>query len=86
MSFNKQGKYVIVDNSDKKNCSLSPQNVEVHFIMLEVQTSVDYLLSCLNNRENYKKETWILYVKVKYVKKFGMSYTSSNCSQILVNV
>ena len=85
-TFNKQGKYVIVDNSDKKNCSLSPQNVEVHFIMLEVQTSVDYLSSCLKNRENYKKETWILYVKVKYVKKFGMSYTLSNCSQILVNV
>ena len=56
-TFNKQGKYVIVANSDKKNCSLSPQNVDVHFIMLDVQTSVDYLLSCLKNRENYKKET-----------------------------
>ena len=77
-TFNKQGNYVRVANSDKKNCSMSPRNFDVHFIMLDVRTSVDYLLSCLKNREHYKKETWILYVKVKYLK--------SNCSQILVNI
>ena len=40
------------------------QNVDVHGIMLDSQTSVDYTMSCLKHRERYNKESWVLFVKV----------------------
>ena len=62
--INKQGKYAVVASYDKENCSMPLENVDVHSIMLDSQTSIDYVMSCFKHRQRYNKEPWILYVKV----------------------
>ena len=56
--------YTSVVNSARDNCSMPLENVDVHGIMLNSQTSIDYILSCFESRQRFNKELWILFVKV----------------------
>ena len=40
------------------------ENVDVHGILLDSQTSIDHVMSCFKYRQRYNKEPWILFVKV----------------------
>ena len=63
-SINKRGKYAVVANYEKENTSIPMENVDVHFSMLDSQSSIDYVMSCFQKRKRYNKEPWILYIKV----------------------
>ena len=63
-NINKERIYALVANSARDNCSMPFENVDVHGIMLNSQTPIDYILSCFESRQRYNKELWILFVKV----------------------
>ena len=62
--INKEGKYAVLVSYNKENCSMKLENVDVHGILLNSQTSIDHVISCFKHRQRYNKEPWILFVKV----------------------
>ena len=62
--INKEGKYAVLVSYNQENCSMKLENVDVHGILLDSQTSIDHVMSCFKYRQRYNKEPWILFVKV----------------------
>ena len=57
-------KYAVLVSYNQENCSMKLENVDVHGILLNSQTSIDHVMSCFKHRQRYNKEPWILFVKV----------------------